>query len=146
MRPVKDATASYMANGQPATRGVCPTCGTGLFKIGATPAHERLPKPEVAPRSQVKKETRKLGNKETGQQVDKANAAAFPSAPLTGEAQAYCVKCKVMRSLKNGRAIFMANARPAAEGVCGECGTQLVQDRRDRGSCGVGETGQRLSG
>jgi len=48
MRPIKDAAPVYMANGRPATRGVCPECGTGLFKIGATPAHASLPQPEVA--------------------------------------------------------------------------------------------------
>jgi DNA topoisomerase I len=36
-----------MANGRPATRGVCPVCGTGLFKIGATADHAGLPAPEV---------------------------------------------------------------------------------------------------
>ena len=36
-RPIKDGQAIYMGNGRPATRGVCPVCGTGLNKIGATP-------------------------------------------------------------------------------------------------------------
>ncbi len=26
-----------MKNGKPATQGVCPTCGTKVFRIGATP-------------------------------------------------------------------------------------------------------------
>ena len=49
------------------------------------------------------------------------------SAPLTQEAQAYCVKCKAMRPLTEGKAIFMANGRPAAEGRCGVCGTRLFK-------------------
>ena len=48
MRPMQDAQPVWLANGRAATRGVCPECGTALVKIGATPAHEGLPKPEVA--------------------------------------------------------------------------------------------------
>jgi DNA topoisomerase-1 len=50
-RPVEEAQAVFMANGRPATRGVCPVCGTGLFKIGATEAHAGLPAPEVTKKS-----------------------------------------------------------------------------------------------
>jgi hypothetical protein len=34
MRTMKDEKAITMKNGKPATRGVCPTCGTKMFKIG----------------------------------------------------------------------------------------------------------------
>lgn len=30
---IKDAEAVTMANGRPATKGVCPTCGTKVFRI-----------------------------------------------------------------------------------------------------------------
>lgn len=33
-REMKDAAEITMKNGRPATKGVCPTCGTNLFKIG----------------------------------------------------------------------------------------------------------------
>ena len=33
-REMKDATAVTMKNGKPATKGVCPVCGTGMYKIG----------------------------------------------------------------------------------------------------------------
>lgn len=33
-REMKDATPVTMKNGKPATQGVCPTCGTKMFKIG----------------------------------------------------------------------------------------------------------------
>jgi DNA topoisomerase-1 len=49
-RPISEPQAVFMANGRPATRGVCPECGTGLFKIGATANHAGLPAPEVAAR------------------------------------------------------------------------------------------------
>jgi DNA topoisomerase-1 len=41
-REMQDPTPVFMANGRPATRGQCPECGTGLFKIGHTPAHDEL--------------------------------------------------------------------------------------------------------
>lgn len=34
-REMKDAQAVTMKNGKPATKGVCPECGTTMFKIGA---------------------------------------------------------------------------------------------------------------
>lgn len=33
-REMKDAQAVTMKNGKPATKGVCPVCGTTMFKIG----------------------------------------------------------------------------------------------------------------
>ena len=33
-REMKDATPVTMKNGKPATQGICPTCGTKMFKIG----------------------------------------------------------------------------------------------------------------
>ncbi len=33
-REMKDARATTMKNGKPATQGVCPTCGTKMFRIG----------------------------------------------------------------------------------------------------------------
>ncbi len=31
---IKDPQETTMKNGRPATKGVCPTCGTGVFRIG----------------------------------------------------------------------------------------------------------------
>ena len=31
---IKDAQAITMKNGKPATQGVCPSCGTKMFRIG----------------------------------------------------------------------------------------------------------------
>jgi DNA topoisomerase-1 len=41
-REMLEPTPVFMTNGRPATRGQCPECGTGLFKIGHTPAHDEL--------------------------------------------------------------------------------------------------------
>ena len=33
-KEMKDAKSITMKNGRPATQGVCPTCGTKMFRIG----------------------------------------------------------------------------------------------------------------
>ena len=33
-KEIKNAKAITMKNGKPATRGVCPSCGTKMFRIG----------------------------------------------------------------------------------------------------------------
>jgi len=38
----------FTSNGTPATRGTCPECGTGMFRMGRTPAHEGLDPAEHA--------------------------------------------------------------------------------------------------
>lgn len=35
-REMKDAKPVTMKNGKPATKGTCPVCGTGMYKIGAS--------------------------------------------------------------------------------------------------------------
>ncbi len=46
-REIKDPEPVFTKTGRPATRGVCPVCGTTLFRMGETPAHEGLPRPKV---------------------------------------------------------------------------------------------------
>ena len=62
-RPIAEAEPVYTRSGQPATRGVCPVCGTALYRMGATPAHEHLPPPERVskPRRARKKNQRRRG-------------------------------------------------------------------------------------
>jgi DNA topoisomerase-1 len=57
-REIKDPKPEYTANATPGTRGTCPVCGTTLFRMGRTPAHEGLPKPK-----KVKKKRRKKKRK-----------------------------------------------------------------------------------
>ncbi|HEX7975952.1 MAG TPA: DUF5679 domain-containing protein, partial [Anaerolineales bacterium] len=45
-REIKDAQAVFTNGGTPATRGICPVCGTTLFRMGRTPAHAGLTPPE----------------------------------------------------------------------------------------------------
>ncbi|MDX1616423.1 MAG: type I DNA topoisomerase [Candidatus Promineifilaceae bacterium] len=45
-RIIENPRPVWAANGSPATRGTCPVCGTNMYKVGRTEAHESLPKPE----------------------------------------------------------------------------------------------------
>ena len=45
-REMNDPQPVFTDNATPATRGVCPECGTSLFRMGKTPAHEGLPVPK----------------------------------------------------------------------------------------------------
>ncbi len=44
-REITDAVAEFNAVGTPVTRGKCPVCGTSMYRMGGTPAHEGLVKP-----------------------------------------------------------------------------------------------------
>jgi DNA topoisomerase-1 len=57
---MKDPNAEFTAAGAPGTRGTCPVCGTTMFRMGNTPAHEGLEPPERPVRA--KKETPRKGN------------------------------------------------------------------------------------
>ena len=54
-KEIKEAQAVFTATGTPATQGVCPECGTKLFRMGRTEAHKGLTPPEVKPRKRQKK-------------------------------------------------------------------------------------------
>ncbi|MDY0019054.1 MAG: type I DNA topoisomerase [Anaerolineae bacterium] len=44
-REMGDLTPVFTAKGQPAVQGVCPVCGTKMFRMGATPLHEGMTPP-----------------------------------------------------------------------------------------------------
>jgi len=41
--------------------------------------------------------------------------------------QAYCVKCKAKREMKDAKAITMKNGKPATQGTCPICGTKMFR-------------------
>jgi hypothetical protein len=41
--------------------------------------------------------------------------------------EAYCVKCREKREIKNPKEVTMKNGRPAMEGTCPVCGTKLFR-------------------
>lgn len=41
--------------------------------------------------------------------------------------EAYCVKCREKKEVKNPKAIVMKNGRPAVQGECIACGTKVFK-------------------
>ncbi len=52
-REIKDPIADYNAAGAPVTHGTCSVCGTKVYRMGRTDAHEGLPKPEITRKKKV---------------------------------------------------------------------------------------------
>ncbi|MCL2882589.1 MAG: DUF5679 domain-containing protein [Coriobacteriia bacterium] len=41
--------------------------------------------------------------------------------------EAYCVKCKAKKEMKNAQEVSMKNGRPAMKGECPDCGTGMYK-------------------
>ena len=41
--------------------------------------------------------------------------------------EAYCVKCRAKREIKDAKGITMKNGKPATQGVCPTCGTKMFR-------------------
>ncbi len=41
--------------------------------------------------------------------------------------EAYCMKCRAKREMKNTRAVTMKNGKPGTQGVCPMCGTRMFR-------------------
>ena len=54
-REISAPEAVFTASGTPATRGICPVCGTKLFRMGRTDAHDGLVPPEKPVRKKKEK-------------------------------------------------------------------------------------------
>ncbi len=62
-RDIKNPQAVYTQTGTPGTRGECPVCGTTLFRMGATEAHEHIARPENIKRPKRAKSSKKKATK-----------------------------------------------------------------------------------
>ena len=54
-REMQEPQAVFTDNASPATRGVCPVCGTTMFRMGRTAAHEGMIAPERGAQSKAKR-------------------------------------------------------------------------------------------
>ncbi len=41
--------------------------------------------------------------------------------------QAYCLKCRTKREMKNPQQVTLKNGRPATKGVCPQCNTNMYR-------------------
>lgn len=53
-REIQDPTPVYTATGTPATKGICPVCGTRMTRMGRTEAHEGIAPPSPESRKKVR--------------------------------------------------------------------------------------------
>ena len=75
-RDMRDPQAIYNRAGAPATRGTCEECGTSMYRMGATAAHEGIPKPEKVERPKRKKTTPKRKAKPKSRSRSRAKSKA----------------------------------------------------------------------
>lgn len=54
--------------------------------------------------------------------------------------QAYCVKCRSKRDMKNEKQVTMKNGRQALSGVCSVCGTKMFKIGGSSGGRGGGSS------
>ncbi len=87
-REILNPQPVYTRTGTPATQGQCAVCGTNLFRMGDTPAHASIPKPDniekparkaAAKTSDSKKKSDKPKKKTTGKTAASKKAAAQTS-------------------------------------------------------------------
>jgi hypothetical protein len=41
--------------------------------------------------------------------------------------EAYCVKCKGKKDMKEAKAVTMKNGKPATQGICPDCNTKMFK-------------------
>jgi len=55
------------------------------------------------------------------------NSLPFILKKEVDKMQAYCVKCRTKREMKDTKSIIMKNGKPATQGVCPTCGTKMFR-------------------
>jgi len=60
--------------------------------------------------------------------IDTMAVNSLPSTQKEeGQMQAYCMKCRAKREMKDAKRITMKNGKPATQGVCPVCGTKMFR-------------------
>ena len=57
----------------------------------------------------------------------KGNSVLSNTKSKEVQMQAYCVKCRTKKEMRNPKAITMKNGRPATQGLCPTCGTKMFR-------------------
>jgi DNA topoisomerase-1 len=81
---MKDAQAVFTASATPATKGVCEVCGTGLYRMGMTPAHEGMTRPEPAerkPRAERKPKGKRNGKRNGDKPIERRGRLVIVESP-----------------------------------------------------------------
>jgi len=51
----------------------------------------------------------------------------FSNKKEVDQMQAYCMKCRAKKEMKDPKAITMKNGKPATQGTCPTCGTKMFR-------------------
>jgi DNA topoisomerase-1 len=78
-RTMLNPAAEWSAGGSPGTRGTCPVCGGTIYKMGRTPAHEHLAKPN--PSQRKRKPSKKSTRKKSASRVRRSGKLVVVESP-----------------------------------------------------------------
>ena len=59
--------------------------------------------------------------------ITEEDSLSFVSTKEVNAMEAYCVKCRTKREMKDAKAITMKNGKPATQGTCPVCGTKMFR-------------------
>jgi len=65
--------------------------------------------------------------KRLGIDITRRNGILFIPKKGGDDMQAYCMKCRTKREMKDAKAVTLKNKRPATQGVCPVCGTKMFK-------------------
>jgi DNA topoisomerase I len=82
-REMQEPKAEYTASGTPGTRGKCPVCGTTLYRMGATPEHANVPRPDPGTLAARKPRATKKTAAKNGPKVGKLVIVESPTKART---------------------------------------------------------------
>jgi len=90
-RTILNPTPSYSESGRPFTQGACEVCGTSIYRMGATDAHNALPKPELSAKPKASRKStakRSTSSKSTTAKTsNKSSAASKKSTAKTSSSK-----------------------------------------------------------
>ena len=92
-REMQNPKPVFTAAGAPATEGTCPVCGTKMFRMGRTPAHEGLEPPPVSKRSSKKRKKKQPARRKGKLVIVESPAKARTVGRFLGKG--YTVKASV---------------------------------------------------
>jgi len=59
--------------------------------------------------------------------LSRTNSLSFIIKKEVDPMQAYCMKCRAKREMKDAKSITMKNGKPATQGICPTCGTKMFR-------------------
>src|SRR5215207_9184748 len=102
-RDMQNVEAVFTASGTPGTKGICPVCGTSMYRMGATEAHNNLAKPTVTAAPKAK--TASKSTKSTKAKSTKGKKGSKKKATKTTPRRKNVGKLVIVESPAKARSI-----------------------------------------